>query len=121
MPDHVHVLAAPTEDREAKLGNLSAALKRWIRQELKATWQWQPGSFDRLLRSTESLTDKWLYIRENPVRAGLVERSEDWPYSLGFQDDPCRNCRAGASPAAVDGKPRPRQAMRLPYNPICIR
>ena len=53
MPDHVHLLIAPLE-REAAVGNASAALKRFIRQELKATWQWQPGSFDRLLRSDES-------------------------------------------------------------------
>jgi hypothetical protein len=24
--------------------------------------------------------DKWSYVRENPVRAGLVARAEDWPY-----------------------------------------
>jgi REP element-mobilizing transposase RayT len=53
MPDHVHLLIAPLE-REAAVGNASAALKRFIRQDLKATWQWQPGSFDRLLRSDES-------------------------------------------------------------------
>ena len=84
MPDHRAVLAAPTDDREARVGNLSAALKRWIRQELKASWHWQPGSFDRLLRSEDSAQDKWLYIRENPARAGLVTRSEEWPYQIGF-------------------------------------
>jgi REP element-mobilizing transposase RayT len=80
MPDHIHFLASPTEDREAKLGNLSGALKRWMRQELNASWQWQTGSFDRLLRGGESLREKWLYIEENPVRAGLVSSWEDWPY-----------------------------------------
>jgi len=45
MPDHVHLLIAPT-DRDAAVGNVSAALKRFMRQELLATWQWQPGSFD---------------------------------------------------------------------------
>jgi len=34
MPDHVHVLAAP-DDREADVGNLSGALKRWIRMEMR--------------------------------------------------------------------------------------
>jgi hypothetical protein len=55
MPDHIHLLVSPTEDREAKLGNLAAALKRWMREELDASWKWQRGSFDRLLRSDESL------------------------------------------------------------------
>jgi len=86
MPDHMHVLVAPTEDREAKLGNFSAAIKRWMRRELKASWEWQPGSFDRLLRPGESLHDKWLYVEENPVRAGFVERWEDWPYRYEFKE-----------------------------------
>ena len=85
MPDHVHVLVAP-RDREAAVGNLSGALKRWIRQELEATWQWQPGCFDRLLRTEESATQKWLYIRENPVRAGLVQTWQEWPYRIGFDE-----------------------------------
>ena len=84
MPDHIHVIAAPIESRDAKLGNFSGALKRWIRQELNASWTWQPGCFDRLLRSDESLHDKWLYIQENPVRAGLVKHSKDWPYQSGW-------------------------------------
>jgi REP element-mobilizing transposase RayT len=86
MPDHLHVLVSPTKDREAKLGNFSAAIKRWTRQELRASWNWQPGSFDRLLRSDESLQDKWLYVEENPVRAGLVKHYLDWPYRYAFNE-----------------------------------
>ncbi len=51
MPDHLHALVAPTKEREAKLGNFSAALKRRMREALKASWKWQPGCFDGLLRS----------------------------------------------------------------------
>jgi len=50
MPDHLHAVVAPRE-RDAQLGNFSAALKRWMRKELNASWEWQPGCFDRLLRS----------------------------------------------------------------------
>jgi putative transposase len=87
MPDHLHVIVVPTATREAKLGNFSAALKRWMREEIKAVWKWQPGCFDRLLRSGESLHDKWLYLQENPVRAGLVRRWEDWPYRYEFNEE----------------------------------
>jgi REP-associated tyrosine transposase len=83
MPDHIHLLIAPN-DREAAVGNASGAIKRWIRQGLDAEWQWQPGSFDRLLRSDESAEEKWQYIRENPVRAALVEKWQEWPYRIGF-------------------------------------
>jgi REP element-mobilizing transposase RayT len=87
MPDHLHVLVTPSKDRAAKLNDFSAALKRWIRQQLNAQWRWQSGCFDRLLRSDESAQNKWFYIRENPVRAGLVSKWEDWPYQIGFDDN----------------------------------
>ena len=53
---------------------------------LDAAWNWQPGCFDRLLRSDESLHEKWLYIADNPVRAGLAKRPADWPYRIGLDD-----------------------------------
>ncbi len=84
MPDHVHLLIAP-KDREEAVGDAAGALKRWIRREVRAKWRWQSGSFDRLLRSDESAYEKWQYIRENPVRAGLVEKWQDWPYRIGFE------------------------------------
>jgi putative transposase len=50
---------------------------------------WQEGFFDHLLRSRESYSQKWNYVRMNPVRAGLSRTLEEWPYqgeiiSLGF-------------------------------------
>jgi putative transposase len=86
MPDHLHVVVAPSE-RGGRLGNFSAALKRWMRKELNASWGWQPGCFDRLLRSDESLHEKWLYIQENPVRAGFVKEWKDWPYRFEFNEE----------------------------------
>jgi REP element-mobilizing transposase RayT len=97
MPDHLHLLAAPRR-RDLAVGNLSAAIKRWMRQEMRTncragappteSWKWQTGCFDRLLRSDESAQAKWEYMRENPVRAGLVERWSEWPYSIGFRAPP---------------------------------
>ena len=87
MPDHLHIIVTPIKNREANVGNFSAALKRWMREQLGTSWQWQPGCFDRLLRTNESLHDKWLYIRENPVRARLVQKWEDWPYRYEFNEE----------------------------------
>jgi hypothetical protein len=42
---------------------------------------WQRQFFDHLLRSPQSYGDKWTYVRENPVRARLVAKAEDWPYA----------------------------------------
>jgi hypothetical protein len=47
---------------------------------------WQKDFFDHVLRSDESYSEKWQYMRQNPVRAGLVEKPEDWE----FQGEICR-------------------------------
>jgi REP element-mobilizing transposase RayT len=41
---------------------------------------WQEESFDHVLRSEESFEDKLEYIRQNPVRRGLVKNPEDYPW-----------------------------------------
>ena len=89
MPDHLHVLAAPLENRDAEVGTFSGLMKRWTREPARHRdrWRWQPGSFDRLLRREESAAQKWAYVRENPVRAGFVKRWQDWPYFIGLEND----------------------------------
>jgi len=56
----------------------------WKSQFTKANGRgprlWQPRQWDTRLRVGESYVDKWEYVRHNPVRHGLVERAEDWPY-----------------------------------------
>jgi REP-associated tyrosine transposase len=47
---------------------------------LRSPGLWQPGFFDHILRSGESYAEKWNYVRENPVRAGVVKNADDWPY-----------------------------------------
>jgi REP element-mobilizing transposase RayT len=86
MPDHLHLMAMPLE-RHASVSHLSGAIKRWMRQLLKAGWKWQEGCFDHLLRSPESADAKWEYVRQNPVRAGLVTSWEDWPYQIGLDPE----------------------------------
>ena len=49
MPDHFHALVRPLANRDAKITQYSAGLKRFVRRETKATWKWQDGVFDRLL------------------------------------------------------------------------
>ncbi len=43
---------------------------------------WQRRFYDRCLsRHGESVEAATIYVTENPVRAGLVDRAEDWPYT----------------------------------------
>jgi REP element-mobilizing transposase RayT len=83
MPDHVHLFVAG--DRALTLGRWVGVLKQALAKALvrPATTEpvWQRGFFDHLLRSDESYSQKWEYVRANPVRAGLVAECEDWPYA----------------------------------------
>ena len=42
---------------------------------------WPPRFFDRAVRTVKEYDEKVEYIHLNPVRAGLVDRAEDWPWS----------------------------------------
>lgn len=44
------------------------------------TWHWQSDCWDTQMRCGEQYRKKWEYVRQNPVRAGLVQRAEDWPW-----------------------------------------
>jgi putative transposase len=82
MPDHIHLFCA--------LAVTATALKLWMefwRAEATRHWPrsqekpiWQRDFFDRQLRSSECYAEKWMYVWENPVRAKLVSRPNDWPW-----------------------------------------
>ena len=40
----------------------------------------QRDCWDRQLRTGEICTQKWEYVRNNPVRKGLVANADGWPY-----------------------------------------
>ncbi len=88
MPDHAHWIVSPIGDRELSVGDFSEGFKRVLRKTLGSQqWEWQRGCFDRLLRSDENLHSKWIYVQDNPVQHGLVQRAQDWPYYLDFIND----------------------------------
>jgi REP-associated tyrosine transposase len=86
MPDHVHLLLTPLRDEKGWPYGLPAILKlikgasaRSVNKLLGSNGPvWQEESFDHVLRSQESLEEKLEYIRQNPVRRGLVKRPEDY-------------------------------------------
>ena len=85
MPDHLHFFVRGSDD--FNLAQWVNGLKRAISVSLGTTKKrplWQPGFFDHVLRNDESYGEKWKYVRENPVRAGLVLRADDWTYQGEF-------------------------------------
>ncbi len=83
MPDHFHLFVS-FQPGPLQLSDWMKSLKNALSKTLRAMGKpaphWQDGFFDHVLRSSESYEHKWLYVRENPVRVGLVERPKDWLY-----------------------------------------
>jgi REP element-mobilizing transposase RayT len=80
MPDHIHFFVRVCG--ECSLGTWMGGLKQKIARGASIPRPaWQRGFFDHVLRSDESYSQKWEYVRMNPVRAGLVTIPEDWPFS----------------------------------------
>jgi putative transposase len=83
MPDHLHAFVA-TGDQKITLSpwmkSLKNAISKILHSKRVAAPHWQKTFFDHLLRSGESYSEKWNYVRENPVRMGLVKTADDWPF-----------------------------------------
>jgi putative transposase len=83
MPDHVHLFVA-TDDEKVTLSKWIKSLKNTMSKTPHlggvTAPHWQKTFFDHMLRSSESYSEKWSYVRENPVRAGLVKKAEAWPF-----------------------------------------
>ncbi|MBU1693587.1 MAG: transposase [Verrucomicrobia bacterium] len=78
MPDHIHLLMS-----FPRVPGMVQSLGQWKRLVAREKGiHWQQGFFEHRLRSDESLVKKAHYIRENPVRAGLCVRWEEWPYMI---------------------------------------
>jgi REP element-mobilizing transposase RayT len=84
MPDHMHILTAMPPgvslvDFVRQFKQLSAfRLKRLAGKPVAV---WQARFFDHGLRAEEAIEDVASYIMENPVRAGIASRADDYPFS----------------------------------------
>jgi REP element-mobilizing transposase RayT len=84
MPDHLHAFVVIDDERlklSAWMKSLKNALSKVLREKDAPSPHWQKGFFDHILRSGDSYSEKWQYVRENPVRAGLVKAWSDWPFA----------------------------------------
>jgi REP element-mobilizing transposase RayT len=77
MPDHVHFLLSFSPEVPS-FARVVGEWKKWTVKTCKISWQ--ENFFDHRIRNEDN--DKWKsdYVWQNPVRAGLVQCTEDWPY-----------------------------------------
>jgi putative transposase len=82
MPEHVHLLIS--EPERASLSLALQMLKQITAHQLRppeGSPFWQPRYYDFNVWSEDKRIEKLRYIHRNPVKRGLVERPEDWPWS----------------------------------------
>lgn len=88
MPDHVHLLLTPLANAEGTpysvvgiLQSIKGASAHSINRALHRSGPvWQEESFDHVPRGNASFEEKLEYIRQNPVRRGIVDKPEDYPW-----------------------------------------
>jgi putative transposase len=89
MPNHVHCVI-----EQVSGWTLAKVLHSWKSYSGKQAWAvlerlghkrgkhfWHRDYFDRFVRDEEHLGKAIQYVEYNPVKAGLCENPEDWPFS----------------------------------------
>jgi len=94
MPNHVHMIIVPS-DEDGLRQTFADAHRRYtgyVNARMRVTGHLWQGRFGSVVMDEEHLAHAVRYVSLNPVRAGLVERAEDWKWSsvtshLAAKDD----------------------------------
>jgi REP element-mobilizing transposase RayT len=88
MPNHVHLLLKPVNGWE--LFKILHSFKSFTAQEANKLLNrsgrfWMREYFDRRIRDYEHFERTFRYIENNPVKAGLCEKPQDWKFSSAYK------------------------------------
>jgi putative transposase len=94
MPSHVHLILAPDSEDGLRraLARVHRAYAGMIHARRRRTGHFWRGRFGAVVMDEPHLAAAFRYVTLNPVRARLVRRAQDWPWSsarahLGLGDD----------------------------------
>lgn len=84
MPNHVHVMIEQMEGH--RLGDIVHSWKKFTANRInkrRGTTEavWAEDYFDRYIRDADHYERVVAYIENNPVKAGLVGKPQDWEFS----------------------------------------
>jgi putative transposase len=83
MPDHIHLLLTPQGITiERAMGLIKGGFSHRIGSKLPV---WQRGFTDHRIRGRNDFKVRRNYIHQNPVRAGIVELLDSYPYSSAYR------------------------------------
>lgn len=97
MPDHLHIVFRNPRPEQAQInagrrGRVPVSVPDHIARFKSFTTKkfhdlghrgnlWQHSSYDTVYDNESRIVDVIRYVLENPVRAGLVDYVDDWPYA----------------------------------------
>jgi putative transposase len=93
MPEHVHLLMSEPDPERGTLADALHSLKLSVSKkrpqvsfanlghQTPKNPLWYTRYYDRNIRNHDEFVEKLRYIHRNPVKRGLVERSEEWRWS----------------------------------------
>lgn len=86
MPNHVHLVFTEFENSKG-MSKIMHSIKRTSAREINKLLKrdgpvWQSESYDHIMRNEDDLYRIIEYVLYNPVKAGLVERWEDWEFTF---------------------------------------
>ncbi len=103
MPSHAHLLITPCAGTtiEKAMQFIKGGFSYRVRKELGLNAEiWERGYVDHRIRDAQDYATHVTYIRENPVRAGLVETLGAFPYSSACGEVVLDACPQRLKPAA---------------------
>jgi len=103
MANHVHVLLLPKISPSRLLCSVKGATAREANRILGRTGEafWQAESYDHWVRDEAEWRKIANYIEDNPVKAGLVVRAEDYQWSSAAKSAEMSLGAAGKSACAT--------------------
>jgi putative transposase len=105
MPDHMHFFCCPRRISEG------VGVERWVlfwkdqfaKRIDQPEWRWERGVFHTRMRSDAHYREKQEYVSENPVKASLMAKAEDWPWR-GCVHDLSAHIRSFGEPKEPEGQ-----------------
>jgi putative transposase len=83
MPNHVHAVVVPSDEDglRATFAQTHRRYTGYINARRRVTGHLWQGRYGSVAMDEEHLYHALRYVALNPVRAGLVTRAQDWPWS----------------------------------------
>ncbi len=88
MPNHVHVIVSQVEGK--RLDRIVKSWKSYTARKINETEDrsgalWARDYHDRYIRDEKHLWDARVYVRNNPVKAGLCATPEEWRFGSAWE------------------------------------